>query len=237
MIDGPTLLADALAAGVAVEEVFTTGQHGDVVAAAAEAGARRAGDHGRGAGPRHRHRHPAGGRGGGAAGRGPARGGAARRPRRARSRSCSSTSPTPGNAGTLVRAAEAAGRRGGTVLRRARWIRATRSAYGHRRGRCSTCPSRLEVTWARCWSGWATSASAGPPPWCRAARPTTQVDLTGPVALVLGSEAHGLAAPALERRRRAPHHPDGRAGRSRSTSPWPAPSSASSRSASGGAAR
>ena len=39
VIDGPTLLAEALRAGVVVEEVFTTGHHRDVVDAAASAGA------------------------------------------------------------------------------------------------------------------------------------------------------------------------------------------------------
>ncbi len=39
MIDGPTLLAEALAAGLVVEEVFTTGSHPEVVAAAGAAGA------------------------------------------------------------------------------------------------------------------------------------------------------------------------------------------------------
>ena len=39
LIDGPILLADALGAGVVVEEVFTTGQHREVVETAAAAGA------------------------------------------------------------------------------------------------------------------------------------------------------------------------------------------------------
>ncbi len=39
VIDGPTLLADALAAGIVVEEVFTAGEPLEVVALAAEAGA------------------------------------------------------------------------------------------------------------------------------------------------------------------------------------------------------
>ena len=68
--------------------------------------------------------------------------------RRARSRWCSWTSTTPATPGPWCapprrRAPQRYCSAG------ARWIRATGSAYGRRRARCSMCPSPVEVTWAR----------------------------------------------------------------------------------------
>ena len=139
----------------------------------------------------------------------------------------------PGNAGTLVRAAEAAG--AAAVLFCGSSVDPSNGEVrtGIRGGAVPRARSRWEVTWDRCWSGWATSGCAGRPPSCRAARPTTTVDLTGPVALVLGSEAHGLAADGARRASTSGSRSRWRAARSRSTWRWPARCCASSRSGSG----
>ena len=159
--------------------------------------------------PGHRHRHAAGRRRGGRArSRSPSRT-RWRRPRRARWPSCSSTSPTPATpARSCAPPRPPVPRRYSSAG--ARWIRATRSAFGHPRGRCSTCPSRREVTWERCWSGWASSASAGRPRSCTAARPTTRP--TSPVRSRSCSGARPTACPsrslaAVDERLT---HPDGR---------------------------
>ncbi|MET0902978.1 MAG: RNA methyltransferase [Acidimicrobiales bacterium] len=196
MIDGPTLLADALAAGVEVDEVFTTGQHGDVVAAAVASGARvrevtaevlaRATDT--------------------VTPQGVAA--VARRveiPLDEALRSCQ-TGPLavalvdvadPGNAGTLVRAAEGAG---------AAAVLFCGSSVDPSNGKCvrASAGALFHVPLAAGGDVTAVLERLGDLGVRRAAAvvhggtPYDQVDLTGPVALVLGSEAHGLAASALE---------------------------------------
>ena len=135
----------------------------------------------------------------------------------------------------------AAGRGGRRAPRRycsagARSTRATRSACGHRRARCSTCRWRAEGRRWRCSSGSGERGCARRPRSCAAARPTTRPTSPVRVALVLGSEAHGLPADV----RRASSTSGSRSrwpgGPSRSTWPWPARCCASSRCASGGAA-
>ena len=111
MIDGPTLAGRrARAPASSVEEVFTSRRAIDAVVDAAAARRRdRARGRARRAGPGDRHRHPAGRRGGRGARRGRARrwpcGGAAQGPLAL----VLVDVADPGNAGTLVRAAEAAG--------------------------------------------------------------------------------------------------------------------------------
>ena len=196
MIDGPTLLADALAAGVEVDEVFTTGQHGDVVAAAAAAGAlvrevtaevlARATDT---VTPQ----------------------GVAAVARRVEisldeALLASQTGPLvlvlvdvadPGNAGTLVRAAEGAG---------AAAVLFCGSSVDPSNGKCvrASAGALFHVPLAAGGDVTAVLERLGDLGVRRAATvvqggiPYDQVDLTGPVALILGSEAHGLAASALE---------------------------------------
>ena len=180
----------------------------DVVAAAAARRRHRAGGRRRRARAGHRHRHAAGGRGGGPAGRGPARrraGGGQPRPagagarRRRRSRATPARSSAPPRRRGPRRYCSAG----------ARSIRATRSAYGHRPGRCSTCPSRLEVTWERCWSGWATSGSAGRPPSCTGGTPYDAGRPHRPRRARPRQRGPRPARVGARRRRRAAHDPDG----------------------------
>ncbi len=212
MIDGPTLLADALAAGVSVEEVFTTGC-GTATRRRRRRRRRRhrARGHGRTCSPGPRTPSPRKGvaavapSGGGhasrrrcaAAARGPAGAGARRRRRSGQRRH--------------ARAGRRGGRcRGGTLLRQARWIRATRSAYGHPQGRCSTCPSRLEVTWERCWSG---LGDLGVRRAATVVHGGTPYDAVGPHRsrrARAGERGPRPARAGARRRRRAAHHPDGR---------------------------
>ena len=175
VIDGPTLLPMPWRPGWRSRRCSPPARHGDVVAAAAAAGARRA----RGHAPTCSPGPPTPSRRKGVAAVAPrvevaARRGAGRRPRRARWRWCSSTSPTPATPARCCGPPRppapprycSAG---------ARWIRATRSACGHRRGRCSTCPSPAggDVVDGAGAAG-RPRASAGWPPWSRAARPTTR---------------------------------------------------------------
>jgi TrmH family RNA methyltransferase len=100
----------------------------------------------------------------------------------------------PGNAGTLLRSAEAAG--AGAVL----FCDGSVDPYGPKCVRASAgSVFRLAVTRSanagealRCLTsaGLATIATAA-----HGAEPYDEVDLTGPLALVLGSEAHGLPGP------------------------------------------
>ena len=195
MIDGPTLLADALTAGVVVEEVFTSGEHGEVVDAAAGAGAAvrevaaevlaRATDT---VTPQ----------------------GIAAVARRVEiplddALVASGSGPLtlvlvdvadPGNAGTLIRAAEAAG--AAAVLfcgssvdpSNGKCVRASAGALFHVPiavgGDVGPVLERLGDLGVR---RAATVVQGG--------RAYDQVDLTRPVALVLGSEAHGLPASTL----------------------------------------
>jgi TrmH family RNA methyltransferase len=190
VIDGPTLLADALAAGVVVEEVFTAGEHPQVVASAEAAGAV----------VRHlradvlaRATDPMTSQGVAAvavrfevpldvaldaAARGPLA-------------LVLVDVNDPGNAGTLVRAAEAAGAAAvlfcGTSVdpSSSKCVRASAGALfqvpvasGGDVGAVMQGLSDLGVRRA------ATVVRGG--------TPYDGADLTGPVALVLGSEAHGL---------------------------------------------
>jgi len=103
----------------------------------------------------------------------------------------------PGNAGTLVRAAEAAG--AAAVLfcgssvdpSNAKCVRASAGALFHvpiaSGGEVGPVLESLGELGVR---RLATVVQGG--------RPYDEVDLTGPVALVLGSEAHGLAPSALD---------------------------------------
>ena len=195
MIDGPVLLADALAAGVSVEEVFTSGSHDPVIDAAASAGAivretrpevlARATDT---VTPR----------------------GVAAVARRVEvpvdaALEAAARGPLalvlvdvadPGNAGTLVRAAEASGAAavifcaGSVDPSNGKCVRASAGALFHvpiaAGGEVGAVLERLgELGVLRT----ATVVHGG--------TPYDAVDLTGPVALVLGSEAHGLPEPAL----------------------------------------
>ena len=119
----------------------------------------------------------------------------------------------PGNAGTVLRSAEAAGAGGvvccdGSVdVFNPKTVRASAGALFHvpvvvgRRCR------------ARCSTSWADGACAGSGTAARGGVDYTDADLTGPVALVLGNEAHGLPDGLAGRARRAGDHPDGRPGR------------------------
>ena len=196
MIDGPTLLAEALAAGVVVEEVFTCGGHDEVVRAAEAQGARvrevtvdvlaRAVD------------------------TVTPNGVAAVAPRLETSLDDAidraAAGPLalvlvdladPGNAGTLVRAAEAAG--AAAVLfcgssvdpSSGKCVRASAGALFHVAhavgGDVGPVLQRLGDHGVR-----RTAAVV------QGGIPYDTADLTGPLALVLGSEAHGLAAPVLD---------------------------------------
>ena len=196
MIDGPTLLGEALAAGVAVEEVFTTGGHDEVVSAAAAQGAvvrevsvdvlAKAVDtvtpNGLAAvAPRLETplddviEHAA---------RGPLA-------------LVLVDISDPGNAGTLVRAAEAAG---------ASAVLFCGSSVDPSSGKCvrASAGALFHVPHALGGDVGPVLERLGDQGVRRAAAvvqdgmPYDTVDLTGPVALVLGSEAHGLAAPVLD---------------------------------------
>jgi TrmH family RNA methyltransferase len=196
VIDGPTLLAEARAAGIEVEEVFTSGGHDSVVQAAVAAGAvlrevspdvlARATD------------------------TVTPQGVAAIAPRLEVSVADAvlavASGPLglvlvdvndPGNAGTLVRAAEAAGATavlfcGSSVdPSNGKCVRASAGALFHVRiasgGEVRPVLEELGDLGVR---RAATVVEGG--------APYDQADLTGPVALVLGSEAHGLAPEALD---------------------------------------
>ena len=196
MIDGPTLLADALRAGVHVEEVFTSGGHDAVVTAAAEAGAtvrevtadvlERATDT--------------------VTPQGVAAVAARFEVGIDDALAAMRSGPLglvlvdvadPGNAGTLVRVAEAAG--GAAVLfcgssvdpSNAKCVRASAGALFHvpiaSGGEVGGVLERLGELGVR---RIATVVEGG--------TPYDEADLTGPVAVVLGSEAHGLGPAALE---------------------------------------
>ena len=195
VIDGPTLLAEALRAGVVVEEVFTAGDHEDVVEAAAAKGAivrevradvlERATDT--------------------VTPQGIAAVAVRFEVTIDEAIDAMRVGPLglvlvdvgdPGNAGTLVRAAEAAGAAavlfcGGSVdPSNGKCVRASAGALFHvpiaMEGEVEGVLERLgELAVHRV----ATVIEGGVP--------YDTVDLAGPVAIVLGSEAHGLAASTL----------------------------------------
>ena len=127
--------------------------------------------------------------------------------------SCSSASADPGNAGTLLRSAEAAGV--GAVLFCGGFGRpvVARSACGRRPGRCSVSGGQREGS--RCEvleRGRGDRAAHARHAVADAARPTTDADLTG------RSPSCSATRPTACRRGRRPlddwvHHPDGRARR------------------------
>jgi TrmH family RNA methyltransferase len=195
VIDGPILLAEALAAGVAVEEVFTSGSHDTVVDAAASAGAI----------VREIHRDVLARATDTVTPQGVAA--VARRVEVTVEEALQAAArgplalvlvdvADPGNAGTLVRAAEAAGAAavlfctGSVDPSNAKCVRASAGALFHvpiaAGGDGEAVLERLGDLGVR---RAATVAHGG--------TPYDTVDLTGPIALVLGSEAHGLPAPAL----------------------------------------
>jgi 23S rRNA (guanosine2251-2'-O)-methyltransferase len=99
----------------------------------------------------------------------------------------------PGNVGSLIRTAEALGAHGLIVLRHqaagltAHAVKAAAGALEHLAvARVANLARTLEVLKGEgCWVVGAMAAGQGTvPPW--------QVDLRGPLALVLGSEGHGL---------------------------------------------
>ncbi|MFL6205500.1 MAG: TrmH family RNA methyltransferase [Acidimicrobiales bacterium] len=192
VIDGPTLLAEALRSGVAVEEVFTSGGQEALVRAAAEAGATvrevsadvlaRATDTTTSQGVA----------------------AVAARVEVSLEEACRALRAgplglvlvdvgDPGNAGTLVRAAEAAG--AAAVLfcgssvdpSNGKCVRASAGALFHvpiaSGGEVRPVLEGLGELGVR---RVATVVDGG--------APYDEADLTGPVALVLGSEAHGLPA-------------------------------------------
>ena len=112
-------------------------------------------------------------------------------------------------------------RRGRRAHRRAPSTRSTRRSCGHRRGRCSTSRSCRPTLGGRPRGAGlrlvGTSSHHG--------TSHVDVDWTGRVAIVLGSEAHGLAADD-RRRRLGAHRPRAAAPRA-STWRWPPPSCAS----------
>jgi TrmH family RNA methyltransferase len=196
LIDGPTLLADALAAGVVVEEVFTTGQHREVVDAAAAAGAavREVSDSVLAA----------------SADTVTPQGvvGVARRVEMPLDDALLASQgealtlvlvdvADPGNAGTLVRAAEAAG---------AAAVLFCGSSVDPSNGKCvrASAGALFHVPIAAGGDVVPVLERLGDLGIRRAAAvvdggvPYDAVDLTGPVALVLGSEAHGLDPAVLE---------------------------------------
>jgi TrmH family RNA methyltransferase len=196
VIDGPTLLAEALTAGVAVEEVFTSGGHEAVVTAAADGGAvvhevtadvlARATDT--------------------VTPQGVAAVAARVEVPLEDAMAAIGSGPLglvlvdvgdPGNAGTLVRAAEAAG--AAAVLfcgssvdpSNGKCVRASAGSLFHvpiaSGGEVAPVLEQLGTLGVR---RIATIVDGGDP--------YDQVDLTGPAALVLGSEAHGLAPGVLD---------------------------------------
>jgi TrmH family RNA methyltransferase len=105
----------------------------------------------------------------------------------------------PGNAGTLLRSAEAAG--AGAVL----FCDGSVDPYGPKCVRASAgSVFRVAVTRAGEALGCLSSAGLGTVATvARGARSYDEVDLAGPVALVLGSEAHGLPGDVAARVERA----------------------------------
>ena len=195
MIDGPTLLADALAAGVPIEEVFTSEPDHEVVAAAALAGAIV-----RQVAPEVLAR---------ATDTVTPQGVAAVAPRLELSLDdalvAAARGPLalvlvgvadPGNAGTLLRAAEASG--AAAVLfcgssvdpSNSKCVRASAGALFHvpvaAGGDVGAVLERLGE------SGVARTATV-----VTGGMPYDEADLAGPVAVVLGSEAHGLPPEVL----------------------------------------
>jgi TrmH family RNA methyltransferase len=191
VVDGPTLLAEALAAGLKVEEVFVEPDADETVVAKAETSGSTV------------HRVPGGTL---------ARVTGTVTPQQVAAIAVTPLRPLaaavdaaargpltlvlagvadPGNAGTLLRAAEAAGAaavifcEGAVDPANPKCVRASAGALFHvmvSSGGSLTDVldelGRVEVMRT------ATSARGG--------RPCTDVDLTGPVAIVLGNEAHGL---------------------------------------------
>ncbi len=196
VIDGPTLLADALAAGLVVEEVFTTGEHADVVAAAAATGAivRRIGPDvlARATDPMTSPGLAA------VAGRFEVPMDAAVDAAAQGPLALVLVDVTdPGNAGTLVRAAEAAG---------AAAVLFCGSSVDPSSSKCvrASAGALFQVPVATGGDVGAVMHRLGDLGVRRAATvvrggtPYDGADLTGPVALVLGSEAHGLPGDVLE---------------------------------------
>ena len=196
MIDGPTLLAEALAAGLPVEEVFTSGGHDEVIRAAELQGATvrqvtqevlaRAVDtvtpNGVAAVARRVET---------------SLDDALVRAARGPLALVLVDIADPGNAGTLVRAAEAAG---------ASAVLFCGSSVDWSSGKCvrASAGALFHVPHAVGGDVGAVLERLGDQGVRRAAAvveggtPYDAVDLTGPVVLVLGSEAHGLAPSVLD---------------------------------------
>ena len=144
----------------------------------------------------------------------------------------------PGNVGTLLRTAEAAGAGAVVVLRR------TADPFGPKVVRASAgSVLRVPVVARPGRRRGARRPRRGGRPAARAsaadgAAAYDAVDLTGPVALVLGSEAHGLpAATSPGRIDRLVVDPDGGARRVAERRRWPARSWASRSPGNGGRRR
>ena len=141
----------------------------------------------------------------------------------------------PGNAGTVLRGADAVGVDRWSSSPATRSTPTTPRRCGPRPARSSTCPWPSDPTRAP----WPPSWPTGRLPHARhggARRGGLRAVWTGPA---LGRSSWATSPPGCpELSAPCGHagHPDGRAGPSRSTSAWPAPWSASRRSASAGAA-